>query len=380
MVFVQHEKMNTDDMLQGHLQLYHHLLSYIKSMALKCATELGIPAALHRRGGAATLADIATEISLHQAKLPHLRRLMRVLTVSGIFAIAQEHPSSSSTGNGEIVYTLTAASRLLAAGEHDMSPMLRFLVHPTALTPFFSLHAWFRAHDDDDAGNSGGGAAAARSLFEMAHGFPRWEMTGRDAAYGAVLSDAMAADSRFVMEVVMREAGGDVFGGIGSLVDVGGGHGAAAAAVAKAFPHVKCSVLDLPHVVSQAPAAGDRGNVEFMAGDMFEFVPPADAVLLKYVLHCFGDDDCIKILRRCMEAIPTRDAGGKVKIVNMVVGSGSQENIFKETQALFDLYMTYIDGVEREEKEWEKIFFKAGFSAYKIMPILGFLSVIEVYP
>uniref|UniRef100_A0A0E0PWE2 O-methyltransferase domain-containing protein n=1 Tax=Oryza rufipogon TaxID=4529 RepID=A0A0E0PWE2_ORYRU len=55
-------------------------------------------------------------------------------------------------------------------------------------------------------------------------------------------------------------------------------------------------------------------------------------------------------------------------------------HIFKETQALFDLYMMYIDGVEREEKEWESIFSKAGFSAYKIMPILGFLSIIEVYP
>lgn len=89
----------------------------------------------------------------------------------------------------------------------------------------------------------------------------------------------MAADSRFVMEVVFREGGGDVFRGIGSLVDVGGGHGAAAAAVAAAFPHVKCSVLDLPQVVRKAPP--DAGDVRFVAGDMFEYVPPADAVLLK---------------------------------------------------------------------------------------------------
>ncbi|EAZ00519.1 hypothetical protein OsI_22536 [Oryza sativa Indica Group] len=373
--------MGTEELLQGHLQLYHHFFSYIKSMALKCAAELGIPAAIHRRGGAATLRDIVADVALRQAKVPHLRRLMRVLTVSGIFAMKQQQPASS----GEAVYTLTPASRLLVAGAgggHDMSPMLRFLVHPTALTPFFSLHAWFRVDDEEEeeepvAGGRGGGGAAM-SLFEMAHGFPRWEMTGRDAAYGAVLNDAMAADSRFVMEVVFREGGGDVFRGIGSLVDVGGGHGAAAAAVAAAFPHVKCSVLDLPQVVRKAPP--DAGDVRFVAGDMFEYVPPADAVLLKYVLHCFGDDDCVKILRWCKEAIPARDAGGKVIIINMVIGSGSQKDIFKETQALFDLYMMYIDGVEREEKEWENIFSKAGFSAYKIMPILGFLSIIEVYP
>ncbi|EAZ36630.1 hypothetical protein OsJ_20976 [Oryza sativa Japonica Group] len=281
---------------------------------------------------------------------------MRVLTVSGIFAMKQQQPASS----GEAVYTLTPASRLLVAGAgggHDMSPMLRFLVHPTALTPFFSLHAWFRVDDEEEEEEPvAAGGGAAMSLFEMAHGFP----------------------SRFVMEVVFREGGGDVFRGIGSLVDVGGGHGAAAAAVAAAFPHVKCSVLDLPQVVRKAPP--DAGDVRFVAGDMFEYVPPADAVLLKYVLHCFGDDDCVKILRRCKEAIPARDAGGKVIIINMVIGSGSQRDIFKETQVLFDLYMMYIDGVEREEKEWENIFSKAGFSAYKIMPILGFLSIIEVYP
>jgi hypothetical protein len=38
-------------------------------------------------------------------------------------------------------------------------------------------------------------------------------------------------------------------------------------------------VLDLPHVVSQATA--NDGNMHFIAGDMFESIPPADAVLLK---------------------------------------------------------------------------------------------------
>ena len=97
-------------------------------------------------------------------------------------------------------------------------------------------------------------------------------------------------------------------------------------------------------------------------------------------MHDWGDDECVKVLKNAKKAIPSKDAGGKVIIIDMVIGSGSQRDIFKETQALFDLYMMYIDGVEREEKEWENIFSKAGFSAYKIMPILGFLSIIEVYP
>jgi hypothetical protein len=42
--------------------------------------------------------------------------------------------------------------------------------------------------------------------------------------------------------------------------------------------------------------------------------------------------------------------------------------------------MMYINGVEREEHEWRKIFTVAGFSDYKIIPVLGFRSIIEVYP
>jgi hypothetical protein len=38
-------------------------------------------------------------------------------------------------------------------------------------------------------------------------------------------------------------------------------------------------VMDLPHVVAEAPAVGD--NVQFVGGNMFESIPRADAVLLK---------------------------------------------------------------------------------------------------
>ncbi|KAI5019498.1 hypothetical protein ZWY2020_044386 [Hordeum vulgare] len=62
------------------------------------------------------------------------------------------------------------------------------------------------------------------------------------------------------------------------MVDVGGGTGVIAKAIEGAFPHVKCNVLDLPHVIAEAPTDGE---VRFVVGDMFEHIPPADAVLLK---------------------------------------------------------------------------------------------------
>uniref|UniRef100_A0A0E0A7D6 O-methyltransferase domain-containing protein n=1 Tax=Oryza glumipatula TaxID=40148 RepID=A0A0E0A7D6_9ORYZ len=351
------QELSTPDMLQGHIELHHHLFGYLKSMALRCAADLGVPSAIHRRGGAATISDIAADTGVHLAKLPHLRRIMRVLTVAGIFA-ANDEPSSSADQDGdaagETVYTLTPPSRLLVGDRAtcNMAPLMRFLARPEVAAMFFGLDTWLR---DGDTG--------AATLYQAAHGgVPAWEMTKRDSSYNRALNEACAVDTSFVMDIAVRE-GGDVFRGLSSLVDVGGGHGAAAMAIARAFPHIKCSVLDLPQAIIEAPA---DGTVNFVAGNMFEYIPPANAVFLKYVLHCWGEEDCIKILQQCKKAIPARGDGGKVIIINAVVGSGEpQDNALKETQVLFDVYMMGIGG---------------GFSDYKIKPILGFISVIEVYP
>jgi hypothetical protein len=49
-------------------------------------------------------------------------------------------------------------------------------------------------------------------------------------------------------------------------------------------------------------------------------------------------------------------------------------------RAMFDVYIMFISGMERDEQEWKKIFLEAGFNDYKITPVLGVRSIIEVYP
>lgn len=65
-------------------------------------------------------------------------------------------------------------------------------------------------------------------------------------------------------------------------------------------------------------------------------------------------------------------------IIDMMVGSGTQDIKHIETQVLYDLLMMGVDGVERDEQEWKKIFTEAGFQDYKIMPVLGVQSIIEL--
>ncbi|CAN6213552.1 unnamed protein product [Urochloa humidicola] len=210
-----------------------------------------------------------------------------------------------------------------------------------------------------------------------AHGKSIYGLVSHDVEFGACFNEAMGADSRFVAEVVIRECG-EVFAGVTSLVDAGGGDGSTARAIARAFPHVRCSVLELPHVVDAAPAAD--GTVEFVAGDMMEFIPLADAVLLKFVLHNWSNEDCVRILKRSKEAISTREPKGKVIIIDVVLGSSSCKQT-REAQLLLDLcMMVVLPGKQRREEDWHKIFLEAGFTRYKISPVLGSRSLIEVYP
>jgi hypothetical protein len=78
-------------------------------------------------------------------------------------------------------------------------------------------------------------------------------------------------------------------------------------------------------------------------------------IWFQWVLHDWGDAECVKILRNCKKAIPPREAGGKVLIFDMVVGTGSPDKKHRETQVLFDLFIMLIDGVERDEQGWKKI-------------------------
>ncbi|MED6126944.1 putative O-methyltransferase 3 [Stylosanthes scabra] len=191
----------------------------------------------------------------------------------------------------------------------------------------------------------------------------------------------MASDARLVSNLLLDYKYKGVYEDSESLVDVGGGTGTVAKAIAKSLPQLECTVFDLSHVV-----AGLEGsdNLKYIAGDMFEVIPPSDAILLKWILHDWNDEECLKILKNCKEAIMSKGKGGKVIIIDMVIMEedkkrGDDESV--ETQLFFDmLMMVLVTGKERNEKEWAKLIFSAGFNNYKITPILGLRSLVEIYP
>ena len=102
---------------------------------------------------------------------------------------------------------------------------------------------------------------------------------------------------------------------------------------------------------------------------------------IQWILHDWNEEECVKLLKRCKEAITINDKKGKVIIIELVVGNQKEIEKSTETQLFFDMVMmVLVKGKERTEKEWAKLFLDAGFSDYKITPVLGLRALIEVYP
>ncbi|KAK4844390.1 hypothetical protein QYF36_019612 [Acer negundo] len=58
---------------------------------------------------------------------------------------------------------------------------------------------------------------------------------------------------------------------------------------------------DLAAVIEKSPS---YPGIEHVAGDMFTHIPNGDAIFMKWIIHHFDDERCLKILKNCYEAIP----------------------------------------------------------------------------
>lgn len=352
------------ELLEAQAHVWNHIFNFINSMSLKCAVELGIPDIINKHGKPTTLNELVSALTINPSKTRCVYRLMRILIHSGFFA-QQKLNSSRNNNDEEQGYVLTNASKLLLKDNPlSVTPFLQAMLDPILLSPWLKLSTWFQNDDP--------------TPFDTAHGKSFWEYAGDEPKINNFFNEAMASDARLATRVVIHKCK-DVFEGLNSLVDVGGGTGTVAKAIAKAFPNLECTDFDLPHVVNGLES--DLANLKYVGGDMFEAIPPADAVLFKWILHDWNDEECVKILKKCKEAITSDGKKGKVIIIDMMRENKKRDSESIETQLFFDmLMMVLVTGTERDEKEWAKLFADAGFSDYKITPILGLRSLIEVYP
>lgn len=91
------------------------------------------------------------------------------------------------------------------------------------------------------------------------------------------------------------------------------------------------------------------------------------------------DEQCIKVLQNCKEAIPKNT--GKVIIIDSVIDEKEESEVSDVKLTLDMLMMTRSrKGRERTAEEWAHVINKAGFSRYTITPIVGAVpSVIQAF-
>ncbi|CDO96828.1 unnamed protein product [Coffea canephora] len=239
------------------------IFNFRKCASLKCAIELGIPDVIAQHGKPIMLSGLISTLPINPSKSIHIHRLMRFLSNAGFFVQQNEG------------YSLSTAGRLLLKNEpFNMRAFIYYVSDPIALKPWNFLTEWFKNDDP--------------SPFDTAHGKNFWSYAAAEPQFGKIFNEAMAGDSSLIVEVVVTQCK-SVFEDLTSLVDVGGGTGEFAKAIVQNFPNLECLVCDLPHVVSNQQRTE---NLDFVAGNMLEMVPPGNAILLKVIrdIHppCFN--------------------------------------------------------------------------------------------
>jgi hypothetical protein len=166
------------------------------------------------------------------------------------------------------------------------------------------------------------------------------------------------------------------FNGIGTLVDAGGGKGTLLANILRAFPNIRGILFDQPHVVALAEEVMKKyqtdDRMQVFGGDLFDGVPQgADAYLMKNVLHTYGDEKCIKLLKNIRESMAL---GGKLLILEAVVEPPNEPTFGKLVDLLM---MTGTEGgKERTREEYRRLLDDSGFRISRVVRTVAPFSVI----
>jgi hypothetical protein len=327
------------------------LLDLIQSQRITAiiyvAARLDIAALL--RDGPRPLDEIASATRAHQDSLG---RLLSALCTIGI----------CTQGNGR--YGLTDVGAALDDRSEN------------------SLRAWAIFEGETLTRNWSGlleTVMSGRTAAELAGAADSFELMARTPERIRVFNAAMVDLTRTVIPAVLQAYD---FSRVSHLLDVGGGIGELAAAVASRYPGLRATVLDLARC--KAPAAdlfakaGVSEHVDFVAGDFFQAVPAmADLILLKSVIHDWNDERSLLILRNCRKALPQH---GTLLLIERIMPQQPSQSVEDRAVVMSDLNMMRgPGGCERTIEAYHRLLKDAGFQAQEVYTT-GRFSVIEARP
>jgi len=322
-----------------------HISAYWTSQLVFVAATLGIADELARRPLAPEA--LAKRLRVHA---PSLRRVLRALASVGVFAARPDGR-----------YRLTPVGATLRS---DAPGSLRSFA--LMMVDDYNWQSW---------GALLHGVRMGEIPFDHVHGTPVFEYLRARPEKDRVFSESMASISGVENGAIARAYD---FGRFGTLVDVGGAHGHLLATILGRHRRLRGILYDQPQVVEAARAAGfitapgiaARCTVD--GGSFFERVPTgAEAYLMKYIIHDWNDEQCVRILGLCRQAMAP---GGRVLVVEHVVAPGNGPDFAK----LLDINMLVgPGGCERTRQEFAALFARAGLRLRNVHPTASPLSVLE---
>jgi O-methyltransferase domain len=164
------------------------------------------------------------------------------------------------------------------------------------------------------------------------------------------------------------------------VVDVGGGNGVLLSTILENNPHLNGIGMDIASLAEEFLAVTKFHNVSercgFIEGDFFkEVTPGGDLYMLSYVIHDWGDEQAVEILKKCRQAFVS---DGKLLLLEQLLPgeiSGANPAIN------LDLFMLMLNrGRVRSEQEHKFLLAQAGFKLTNVISTASPRSIIEAIP
>jgi 2-polyprenyl-3-methyl-5-hydroxy-6-metoxy-1,4-benzoquinol methylase len=168
-----------------------------------------------------------------------------------------------------------------------------------------------------------------------------------------------------------------IFGQISHLLDVGGGSGSLAIAIAAFNPQIRCTILDLEPVCQIAreniEKYGLQERVTTVSKDMFEdsWEEETDGILFGNIFHDWDLESCYLLAKRAFDALKP---GGSILMHEMPLNETKDGPL--TVACLSAILLMYENGKQYTLHELEEIISSVGFIDFKSTPTYVYYHLI----
>ncbi len=297
------------------------------------------------RNGPLSIQDLARRTACDE---PSLSRVMHTLASQGIFRI---------TGNG--LCSLTPLARPLLQGPGSLREVLLQHLGPENWQSLGTLIHTVKTGEN---------------AFQHITGKPIYQFLEEHPEKYDIFGRSMACLSELGLAPILQRYPFDRFP---VIADIGGGDGSLLQGIMEKHPGIHGILFDtgsaMMKLPNPAPFSGKQGSISLVTGDFFEPINvKADCYLLKNVLHNWGDDDCVRILKNISASMPP---AARLIIIEMILPPANRFS----TARLIDIQMlaTMRGGRERTEDDFRFLLRQAGLHVNQIFHTIAPVSMIE---